>query len=440
MSRRLWSWSIAATGVQLSLTLMTSVILARTLGPEGRGVLAAVTIWAPIIAGIACLSLNDSTLYHLARSQGKEASNRLIGSALSLQILVGLAAAAILAPIVPFLMGPDRAPYAGLAVLFTAAFIPMTMIGMHQKAVAQGSFQFSTFNALRLVLPALYFVILCGFVLLDRVDWRIVVIVQVATLGLSLIPALFMSWPQKPGWSLPEIRSLVKTGLHFQAANLILYAAAEADKILVVSLMGDADVGLYIGAFAIASMGVGIVVQTLAVRLMADVSGAAEDSRPLLARRYTQAALLLLAVVNLGLAAVVPFIIPLLLGSAFQPSVLVAEILLLALFLKGVRSIIDQVMRAMHVVRAGMASEAVALAVLVCVAPFAVAASGLHGLAWTVVAAQGAALLCVSVMAARRLDVSVLDLWGFSRAGFLDLSETVRKETSRLARMLKSRR
>jgi hypothetical protein len=43
-------------------------------------------------------------------------------------------------------------------------------------------------------------------------------------------------------------------------------------------------------------------------------------------------------------------------------------------------------------------------------------------------------------MAARRLDVSVLDLWGFSRAGFLDLSETVRKETSRLARMLKSRR
>lgn len=437
MSRRLWSWSIAATGAQLALTLATSVILARTLGPEGRGVLAAVTIWAPIIAGIACLSLNDSTLYHLARSKSSEASDKFIASALFLQIAVGLVASVIFAPMVPFFMGPERAPYMSVAVVFSAAFIPLTMIGMHQKAVAQGRFQFSKFNVLRLVQPSLYFIALCGSLLFDSMDWRFVVFAQLGALGLSLVPALFLSWPQMPGWSYPEVRALLKTGLHFQAANLILYAAAEADKILVVSLMTDVDVGLYIGAFAIASMGVGLVVQTLSVRLMADISGADEQERPILARRYTQAAIVMLVVVNLGLAIGVPFVIPFLLGEAFRPAVVVAEILLIALYLKGVRSVIDQVLRAMHLVRAGMASEATALAVLICAAPFAVQMGGLEGLAWSVVASQGAAFLCVSVMASRRLTLPVFELWGFSRAGCRDFSSAVRREYSRLAAVVK---
>ena len=68
MTRRALITTFGVTGVTMGLSLITSVVLARNLGPEGRGLLLALTFWPALWTALSNLSLNEATCFHVARS------------------------------------------------------------------------------------------------------------------------------------------------------------------------------------------------------------------------------------------------------------------------------------------------------------------------------------------------------------------------------------
>ncbi|HEY1421382.1 MAG TPA: oligosaccharide flippase family protein, partial [Candidatus Dormibacteraeota bacterium] len=76
---------IAAFG----FSLVTNIILARALGPEGRGVYAVAVLIPAILSLLIQLGIGPANVYYY--SKGLIALDELIGHSMSLAFLLGIA-------------------------------------------------------------------------------------------------------------------------------------------------------------------------------------------------------------------------------------------------------------------------------------------------------------------------------------------------------------
>jgi O-antigen/teichoic acid export membrane protein len=70
MRKASWITTFGTTSISIMLSLVTSVLLARYLGPEGRGALLAIIFWPTMFLQIFNFSLNEATIIHVAQAAG----------------------------------------------------------------------------------------------------------------------------------------------------------------------------------------------------------------------------------------------------------------------------------------------------------------------------------------------------------------------------------
>ncbi len=418
-----WLASGAVTVIILAVTLITSVIIARLLGPDGRGALTAATVWPAIIAAAASFSLNEATIVLMAGPSGRRDTGtigQLISTSLLLHLIAALLAAVGCVIFVPLALGEARANIAAAATAYGVIFSLLTMVSMHQRAIIQGVHRTGALNLLRLVQPVAWLVLVCILGLKHWLTWEHVAYAALAALGCACIIGSFLTRPTVPHFSARGASELLRRASRFHATNVALFAAAEADKILAVLMMGDRDVGIYVTALSIAGLVSGMVIQTLGVRLISDVAAAEPSEKGERVRRYVQAAILASTVLGLGAIVAAPIVIPLFYGTEFQSAVLLTQILALGFILKAVRSALDQCLRAMNYFVPGIASEVIAFVFLVVTALTLNGPLGLLGLCAAFVLAQLAALACVTALGVRRIEMSSIRLWGLEDSYYWD--------------------
>ena len=449
MARSAWAGTSLATLLQFVLALVTSTILARLLGPAGRGAFAAVTIWATIATYIGNLSLNEATALLLASPKYRDPSSaRLLSSvALSLQILAAAATAVCTALILPHIMGSHRAERAPVAVITALIFVPLTFADLHQKAVLQGEGKFNAMNGLRLVQPLAYAVGLIALALMHQFTWRAVIVAFLGSVFVSAAIGAILTRSVVPRWQGQVGRFVLGVGLRFQSANLALYASQEIDKVLVVAMLDDTSVGLYVSALAVATIGFSIASQTSAILLLPAVSAAQDpEQRSRMICRAAHAAMLALLIINGSAAIVTPVFVPLLFGKNFAPAAPITLILLIGMSLRGVRFTIDRGLRATGSILPGIIGELSCVGSFILLSLIVVSRMGVVGLAWSASFGQLVAFVVVSVLASRRLNVSVAELWGLRnqahasvmKEAFHDLRAMVTRQLSAAAAQRRS--
>ena len=414
MRRRAVISTFGASGLSIALSLVTSIVVARSLGPEGRGALLVFTFWPALLVGLLGLSINEATAYHVASAAagpGAGMVRAFMASGLAIQIAAAAAAAvASLAVLPAVLPGAYQAGLAGM-LWYAAAFIPLSALDQHFKAVLQGAGRFRALNALRLAQPCAYaFGLLC-LAALHGMRVEAVMAVMIAALAVSAASGAWFAGVSLAAASRATVRATLATGWRFHVANVLLFAAAEADKLIVLQIMDNTRIGYYAVATAVSALGSGLVVQSLGQMLTRDMAAASpgpEQRAVFIAN--SQAALVLLAIVNGSAAALAPLWLPVLFGREFEGAVPVAAILLFAGAIKGLRNIMDRAMRAARNTKVGIAGEAAALAALLVAAPLGERLGGLEGFAWGIAAAQACSLAVMVAMAARRLGVDVREL------------------------------
>jgi O-antigen/teichoic acid export membrane protein len=358
-------------------------------------------------------SVNEATAYHLSKaSTQKHCSQRTLHAhtALWLQLAISVLAAAAAVAAIQWVLPSDRQAHLSTVTLYTALFIPLSIMDLHFKAVLQGVGDIMAANVVRVCQPIGYMAALIFLQLANKLRIETIMVAMLAAIGISLVTGAFFVGMERQNFAPVAGRELIRTGLKFHQANLLLYAATESDKFIVLNLMNNIETGYYAVALAVSTIGSSFVVQSLGLMLTRDMAASSTVGSQRRVFMYNvRLTTILLLVINGAAATFAPWWLPLLYGSDFKSAVPVAMILYVMGTLKGLRQIIDTAMRAARITEVGMIGEGITLGGLIAMGYAGAMLGGLKGLALGLVTAQAAALGIMIAMASRRLHIRPAD-------------------------------
>lgn len=397
--------TFGTTAVVLLANVLGSVVLARSLGPEGRGALAALLFWPHLLAGLGNLSINDSLVKRIAGTPS-QIHRHYLGVSLTVTLVLAVATVILGAVFMPILLGANRAGMLEATTWYLVLFVPISMVGVCLLSYQQGLLNFDRFNQLRFVQPSFY---IAGLLMLVLSGTLTVETVALVTL-LSTVAGTVLSWWSAarplPAWRASTALHLGTLGVQYHGVNLVMFVANEIDRLVVLSWTGDQEVGIYAVATAVAMLGTAVIGQTAAALLFPKIAALAEDSqRRELFCRSSQLTVLFTVAVNAVAALMVPLLVPLVFGPAFEAAVPVTQMLLIAHGIRTVRNVVDRSLRASGVASGGAMSELVTIVVFVVSAASLFESFGLIGMAVALSFAQAAGLLMLGVTVYLRLGL-----------------------------------
>lgn len=153
--------SFLSSGAVQIANVITGIVAARFLLPEGRGELAFLLLWPVLIADVGTLSINTAVSYYTAQS--RFSPKRVFAGALFTLSVLSLLLMAVFVLLMPLLFA-GRGPELVMVGWVLLVFIPVHLYSSCLFSQFQGAHDFTVYNALRLVLAYSYFVFIVPFV------------------------------------------------------------------------------------------------------------------------------------------------------------------------------------------------------------------------------------------------------------------------------------
>ena len=320
--------TLATRFAAFAFSLATNVMLARSLGPEGRGVYAVAVLIPALIGLVAQLGIGPANVYHF--SKGLVDADELIGHATALAMLLGSLCFGCVLVYIDTLGHGRIAGIAGQFVLVSCAALPFTLLTAFLQGILTGAQRFALFNATLLAQYALPTFALAVILLTLRgstmgavVAWTVSAIVcGVVTLS-SVRPLGRLSVRLRRA----TLSRLFRFGLISYFGSLTSFVNYRFDVLLVNLFAGARQVGLY-------SVGTGLaeVVWYLANAAGIVLAPRVASSEARDADRLTEAVCRVVATLALVMGGVLavfaPFLVVVFFGQAFAESVWAVWLLL----------------------------------------------------------------------------------------------------------------
>ena len=297
-----------------------AVLLARSLGPDGRGVTALYQAAVGLGFAFFNLGIGSAAFYFVAR---REVSGRqAMEAALTVTVLAALATVVGVA-VARFFFAAELAarhlPY-GLAVLVVPALIQLRLTA----AVLRAQGRFGAMNALELALPLSMLLALGGVELaagltVERAVWAwSLAYLPLVAAGYALVGRA--SWPR----NLAPVGLIVKAvrfGGQAQLTSLVQLFNYRVDVFMILILVNTAGVGLYTVATA-QTEGLWIIANSVGIVLLTNITAGDAENAARMTPVVCRNTLLLTGVAALGAAAIAAFWIPIVFGADYRDSVL----------------------------------------------------------------------------------------------------------------------
>jgi O-antigen/teichoic acid export membrane protein len=323
----------------LGINFATGVVIARLLGPAGRGQLSALVIWPPLMASLFTFGLPSALLYYARTSERHRTALFTIAMLLTAAFSVVMIGAGIL--ILPHMLVQYDADTVHAAQLFML-LAPEIMLTYTLAAFMQASNRFAQFNQQRFLPAVLTLIGLVGVSIFGTLTPLTAAICYLA----PPIPVFLYTL-----WCVRDIVGLSFAGARDEASRLLRYGAKacgidilgtvsqQADQMMVVGLLSAASMGLYTVALSISR------VPYLVFNAMSDVItsraiGMPPEELTAIVGRATRLTAIGGTLFALAIAAVLPFVLPLFYGTGFRGAVLITDILLVEIVASGIASIL----------------------------------------------------------------------------------------------------
>ena len=340
--------TMAVQVIVLGLNLVTGVLAARLLGPEGRGVFAAATIWPQLLLATSFLGMPAAIVYFVRGNKdaagGIFAASLIIGTVFyGLTILVGLA----LAPWMMRNYSAEAIILAQFCVIATGPYILSLLL--RQLFVALGSF--TAFNLAVCLQPTLYLIGLLAALAAGGVTVEAAAVCLMASVVLSVV---LMGWHAaricRP--TTRELRkwlgALTSYSTRGAVADFLSGITAYSDRLILIVFISPAELGLYAVAFSLSRLM--LVLQTV-VNSIVFPAMAGRDARDVKvlhdhALRFTTYAVVaaVLVVLLVGRTVVV-----MLYGHSFNEAVVILHILVVEAGLACISGVTSQLYYALGV-------------------------------------------------------------------------------------------
>lgn len=408
--RAAWFGTVVTNAAIVASGIATGILTARLLGPEDRGLLAAVFFWPQTIAALATLSLGEALIARWSRNP--VGSERLVASACLAALAIALAAIVPGALLLPLVLGPERSQAVALAQSYLAAYLPMASLATVLLARDQAEQRFARLNLLRLGPSWIYLV---GIAILWAADAIGVATLLWATwLGSALTVAIRVCLAGRALFARPsaaELCALLSLGARFHAGAVLALLTSQIDRMLLFRLFDDATAGHYVVAATFASSGLAVVTSAVTFVLQPALANEpdAGRARALLMVGLRRTTLFLYVGVAASIA-VTPWLLPFLFGRAFADSVPLAVLLLLAVIPLTLRQTIVRCLRAFGEARVGVTSELATLAGFFLACPVLLALGfGAAGLAAATIVSHAAGVAVAGLHLRARHTIRIRD-------------------------------
>ncbi len=305
---------------------ITSLILARLLGPEGRGLVAALLVPAQLAVNFSEMGIRQSTAFHLGR--GIYPLERLLPTLLTLVPLAGAIAV---------LLALAYLDYAGVARddwmlrALAVASIPTSLLSSYASGVFLGRQRIAAFRrtSWRPALLRLVLIIVLGWAL-DLGLYGVLI----ANLGASLLGsgyALYLLSKEGRlylGFDREVAVRLQRRGLSYAASLFVMMLNYKIMILLLTRFATLREVGVYAQATVIAELIWEIPTAVSSLLLSRSVNAKEDKAFSTKVLVLARVSFLAATVLAIGIAIVSGFAFPLLFGKRFAESASVCNALL----------------------------------------------------------------------------------------------------------------
>lgn len=319
------SVTLAARVASLFIGIASAVIIARALGPAGKGEYALIVLIPALFQLAGGLGLDQAMVYLVARrrDESRAIAFTVLATSVGLGILL-LGAYAVLTAIPPYssYLGIVRVEAALIWLLIL--LLPVTLATQSLTAAILALERYRDYNVATIVVPAANLALLLALVvLLDLgVAGAVVALGCASVIGLGWAAWLFFSAAPAGSirWAPGIVRQAFAFGSRAQVGNLAWFIHYRADMFLVAYFAGPVALGFYAAAVGLAEK---LYLAPSAIGTVLFPRVAAGD--PAQARRLTPQAsrhtLFLTVCLSVILAALARPVVQILYGSEFLPSV-----------------------------------------------------------------------------------------------------------------------
>lgn len=240
--------SLGTEVLKIALAAATGILLARQLGPAGRGEFAAVMSWAGLLAFLARLSTDQAVVHFVGREPSKD--GRWMGSALALSLAGGLPVVAAGAWILPRALADERPAVVEVALVYLLVYFVIQSVRLTWISSLRGRRKIKHWNALRLLANLGWLVALVVGVLWAREDSVWYVYAYLVVMGLLTVVVVRVGERHRVGelsasWS--GIRATAKYSVPLAAASVPqqLQNEARLGQLLIVAMADPRAAGLF---------------------------------------------------------------------------------------------------------------------------------------------------------------------------------------------------
>jgi O-antigen/teichoic acid export membrane protein len=230
--------------VSLGIKIVNSIIVARALGPDGKGVLALATVVLNLGTQFGSVSVNSSNAYYA--SQKPEWRGRLYGNTLVIFLFWAFQSHSRFWGL--FSVAPDIAPVQGWILLIALAMIPVRVSISLSRSLLVGMQDFRSNNLIDPIEETVVTALILGVIVLGFVK-------PVVFLGMNMLVAiLILGWVSirlngkikgavTVSWEV--LQSSISYGERAFLASLSSFLVIRVDVLLIGSLKGATAVGYY---------------------------------------------------------------------------------------------------------------------------------------------------------------------------------------------------
>ncbi len=312
----------------LAAGILSTFLVARMAGPEGKGYIYTLQLLSGIALILANFGIGPAAVYHFRRDDGFSVEEIAAGL-LWPSLLLGCIPLALLALL---RQTPLAFLHSGIwqnAALLAFAVVPAFTLVWNLSYLYLAKEEIGGYNILRAAQPALFAMLLVGLLLARVTQLRILVSAWAISVWAPALLALVVAGSTVGLWRMPSrefVRHAFDFGWRSHLGAVVQYLQHRADVVLVLYFLPLRELGIYSLAVGLAEL-LWYVPQSVSQVLLPHVASSEEADADHITSAFCRASFTSTAILSLLLAVASTVVIPWFL-PAFRQAVLVIWILL----------------------------------------------------------------------------------------------------------------
>jgi O-antigen/teichoic acid export membrane protein len=238
--------------VVLVLTFIGSVILARALSAEGRGILAAALIYPQLLLAITEGGMRQAAVYFIGQKKAREAD--ILGALISYTIVASIMGALI---VYSLMLWFGSAYFDNAMMIVTALILPSSLAVNALKGVFLGHQNIKSFNRTTWIQKLFYVGCIFSLFLVDQLTIFSAILVTALAALFNLIQAIIHLKKEKQltiSFNKSTLFNMLKIGAVYALAFFLITANYKIDIFLLGLLTAPDQIGNYVIAVQIGEL------------------------------------------------------------------------------------------------------------------------------------------------------------------------------------------